>query len=495
MADTASVEQVINEVARRCGELVIECADVGGHVAAASGRMDETIGELDRFDAVAAALARDQRNVAVAIDQARRLSEQVKSKLTQGRTSIIESVSGFAELTTMVIELSDRMARIADALADVQQVSSLIGGIAKQTNMLALNAAIEAARGGEASDAFAVVAREVKKLAQDTRDATRRIDHTVEALACEASAFGQQISSGVEQSRAAQRRLEMIETTVDDIGSIVVLVDEQTDGIERSTGQMHHSISAVQTEMAATAAATRATGATLTGARARLEALETVGNLMLDRLANSGVRIDDSAQIDVAKQVGAEITDLVEAALRRGDIAMQDIFDFDYRPIPGSNPEQFSTRFNAFADAHIRPILDRVTARTPMSIGCVISDINGYLPTHLSLRSQPQGPDVQWNGTWSRNRRKMMDDCTQRAIDSTAPAMLSCYRMTLGGGEFLPLKNVFVPLFFGGRRWGNYELAYVDRFSAASDAVSAAALEKSLAAIRGARPELQRRAG
>ncbi len=495
MADGASVEQVINEVARRCGELVIECADVGGHVSSASNRMDETIDELDRFDAVAAALARDQNNVAAAIDQARRLSEQVKSKLTQGRRSIIESVSGFADLTTMVIELSDRMARIAGALADVQQVSFLIGGIAKQTNMLALNAAIEAARGGEGSDAFAVVAREVKKLAQDTRDATRRIDDTVEALSCEATAFGQQITHGVEQSRAAQQRLEMIETTVADIGSIVVLVDEQTDGIERSTSQMQHSISAVQTEMAASAAATRATGTTLRLARERLEGLETAGNLMLDRLANSGVRIDDSAQIDIAIKIGAEITDLVEAGLRRGDIAMHDVFDFDYRPVSGSNPEQFTTRFNAFADAHIRPLLDRVTAQTPMSIGCVISDINGYLPTHLSLRSQPQGPDIEWNSTWSRDRRKMMDDCTQRAVDSTAPAMLACYRMTLGGGDFLPLKNVFVPLIFCGRRWGNYELAYVDQFSAASDMISSAALEQSLASVRGARPQPVRRAG
>ncbi|MFX7906682.1 methyl-accepting chemotaxis protein, partial [Acinetobacter baumannii] len=84
--------------------------------------------------------------------------------LDHGRASIINSVAGFQDLTALVQQLADGMARIGDALGQVQQVSQMIGGIARQTNMLALNAAIEAARAGEAGQAFAVVATEVKKL-------------------------------------------------------------------------------------------------------------------------------------------------------------------------------------------------------------------------------------------------------------------------------------------------------------------------------------------
>jgi len=126
-----------------------------------------------------------------------------------------------------------------------------------------------------------------------------------------------------------------------------------------------------------------------------------------------------------------------------------------------------------------------VTRDVERSIGCVVSDVNGYLPTHLTLRSQPQGADPEWNNTWSRNRRQMgLDDCMRRALASTAPAMLNCYRMKLGHNEFLPLKNVFVPLWFEGRRWGNYELAYVDIASAASESITPQALEESLARMR-----------
>lgn len=485
MGQDAAVEIVVRDVARSCGSLVIECADVGGHVTAISERMDQTIADLDRFDAVANTLSRDQASVARAIEQAQRLSEDVKDKLTQGRESIIDSVSGFQDLTALVQQLSDGMARIVGALDQVQQVSQLIGGIARQTNMLALNAAIEAARAGEAGEAFAVVATEVKKLAQNTRDATDRIDQTVAQLTAEATSFGAAIDYGVRESQAARANISAIEATVDDIGTIVTLVDEQTAGIARSTEQMHASISAVQREMAVSAQATRENGQALRLARARLDGLETSANLMLDQMASSGVTIDDTPLISIAKGVAAEITAIVDAAITRGVIGIDDVFDTDYRLIPGTNPEQFSVRFNDFADAHIRPVLDRVMVSTPRSVGCVISDKNGYLPTHSSLRSQPQGSDPEWNNTWSRNRRQMgLDDATMRAVDSNAPAMLNCYRMTLGNGEFLPLKNVFVPLYFGGRRWGNYELAYVDKRSTAADSITQEALERSLAAMR-----------
>jgi methyl-accepting chemotaxis protein len=53
-----------------------------------------------------------------------------------------------------------------------------------------------------------------------------------------------------------------------------------------------------------------------------------------------------------------------------------------------------------------------------------------------------------------------MDDVTRKALDSDRPT-LATYRMVLGD-DAIAVKNVFVPLHFGGRRWGNYELAYRD---------------------------------
>lgn len=487
MSETSQdLTDIVGNLARHCSALVMECAEANGHVQTMSDRMNLRVAQLGRLEKVTIALADDQRQVTNAVIQAQRLSNEIQAKLLHGRASITESVAGFSEVTDLVLQLGDRINRIIGALADVQEVSALISGIAKQTNMLALNAAIEAARAGESGGAFAIVATEVKKLAQHTREATDRINDTISALADEADHFGQEISTSVEKSKAAAVNIAAIETTVQDIGTIVDLVDEQSAGISRSAGQMQGSIAAVRDEMTQAAESVRANGAALGDVRNRLEKLETLGNAMLDKVANSGIEIDDSRNIKIALDVAAEITAIVEGAINRGTLSAADVFDFDYQRVPGSNPEQYTTRFNSFADTYIRPILDRMKHDVEKSIGSVISDINGYLPTHLSLRSQPQGADPEWNNTWSRNRRIMMDACTQRAIANESTMLLNCYRMTLGKGHFLPLKSVFVPLRFHGRRWGNYEFAYVDEYTAMAESISPAALAESIAKARGA---------
>ena len=54
-----------------------------------------------------------------------------------------------------------------------------------------------------------------------------------------------------------------------------------------------------------------------------------------------------------------------------------------------------------------------------------------------------------------------MDETTRNACETDKPAMLATYRMELGD-RYIPVKNVFVPIYFKGRRWGNFELAYRD---------------------------------
>lgn len=97
MTTTPEIEAIIADVARRCGSLVMECADVGGHVAVASDQIDRTIADLDGFDAVADALASDHARVLAAVNQARILSAQAKQQLTAGTNAIVDSVSSFSE--------------------------------------------------------------------------------------------------------------------------------------------------------------------------------------------------------------------------------------------------------------------------------------------------------------------------------------------------------------------------------------------------------------
>jgi methyl-accepting chemotaxis protein len=454
-------ENAIRAVARDCGSLSMECSDVAGYVQDVATRINEHLKMLDGLEEVTTRLLSDQARVSDSTDEARLLSEQARAKLEAGREAIEGTISGFKSLTDLVVQLGERMAGFAIAMNQVQTVSSTIETIARKTNMLALNATIEAARAGEAGRSFAVVAAEVKKLAHDTRSATSQIASTIGELTREASAVTTEIKTGVERSRAAQSGFGQISETVREVSEIVTMVDRQTEGIAHSTSMIQTSVDRVKAGLTDFAGDARDNGNQLTQAQKRLAHLEMMSNTMLDTLANSGAEIDDTPFILKAQEAMRAIQTIVERGIDAGEISIDEVFDRDYKLIEGTNPPQYDSHFCDYADKHVRPILDRVKGSDDRLIGSAITDVNGYLPTHLSERSHEPGPDPVWNDAHCRNKRIFMDETTGAAIASEKPAMLATYRMELGD-KFIPVKNVFVPLWIKGRRWGNYELAYRD---------------------------------
>ena len=463
---SSAVEQLdssaINDVARSCGSLAIECSDVSGYVSVVSGRIAENLQTLDKLEDITRRLLLDQARVSESTDEARLLSERARDKLENGRAAIADTIGIFSGLADLVVQLGDRMAGFAAAMEQVQNVSASIEAIANKTNMLALNATIEAARAGEAGRSFAVVAAEVKKLAHDTRAATSEIGSTIASLTREATLVTSEIKTGVDRSRIAQGGFVTINETIRDVADLVAMVDRQTDGIAQSTSAIQRSFDRVKGGLAHFATDARANGGQLIQAQDRLTKLEELSSLMLDKLASCGVRIDDTAFIEVAQTYCAEIAAVIEQRIDQGEISLEDVFDQNYRLIPGTDPEQFENGFCDFADRHIRPILDRIKITDKRYVGPVISDMNGYLPTHRTERSRPPGPNLEWNQQYCRNRRIMMDEATSRALRSDAPAMLAAYSVQFSEGNYIAVKNVFVPLRIKGRRWGNFELAYRD---------------------------------
>ena len=454
-------ENAIRAVARDCGSLSIECSDVAGYVSGVATRISENLKMLDQLEEVTTRLLTDQGRVADSTDEARLLAEQAKAKLDAGREAIDGTIEGFKGLTELVVQLGERMAGFASAMSQVQTVSSTIEAIARKTNMLALNATIEAARAGDAGRSFAVVAAEVKKLAHVTRAATSQIASTIGELTREAGAVTSEIKTGVDRSREAQKGFGQISDTVREVSEIVGMVDRQTEGIAHSTSMIQTSVDRVKAGLTDFAGDARDNGQELLSARARLQHLESMSNTMLDTLANSGAEIDDTPFILKAQDAMRAIQAAVERAIAAGEVTEDQVFDRNYKLVEGSNPAQYETGFCEVADKYVRPILDRFKGGDSRIIGSAITDVNGYLPTHLSERSHEPGPDPVWNDAHCRNKRIFMDETTRNAINSNRPALLATYRMELGD-KYIPVKNVFVPLWVNGRRWGNFELAYRD---------------------------------
>ena len=300
------------------------------------------------------------------------------------------------------------------------------------------------------------------KLAHDTRSATSQIASTVASLTREAEAVTSEIKSGVAKSRVVQSSFTAINDTVRDVADIVAMVDRQTDGIAQSTALIQQSVDSVKgglTDFAADApmadsCTPHRTGlpssnccptACSTGWRAAASASTTPSSS--NARAAGQPRSDQHHRTGNPPRRDQRGSGVRYQLLAHAGHQSGTIYDWLLRFCRLPHPARF---------------LDWLVASDPRHFGCVISDINGYLPTHVTDRSKPQGSDPGRNAENCRNRRNMIDDPTRRAIESEKEAMLVTYRINLSEGRYLAVKNVFVPLYAAGRRWGNLFLTYRD---------------------------------
>jgi methyl-accepting chemotaxis protein len=459
--EAAADPRLMDQAAAQCGVLAVGCTDAAGQVQSVAASVAEQAKTLTDLQAVMASLETDQRQVTDATDEARMLSDNARKRLTDGASIVATSIAEFSQLTAMVTRLGTQITGFSSAMEQVRRTTQIIDGIARTTNMLALNAAIEAEKAGEAGRTFAVVAAEVKKLAQDTRAAIDEIGITMDSLTSEGETFVSEIQNGMARSRQAEAGFARINETVAEVIDLVGQVDRQTDDIARSTSLIHDSVCRVGDELDGFVDAAKANSDRLGGAIAHIGSLEIGANQMLDMIVHSGFAPADRHFVDIALVATDTVAGAVEAAIASNILPSDAVFDTDYRPVAGSNPPQFETRFCATADQIVQPLLDAVVASDERITGAVITDMTGYLPTHISARSLPQRPDdPAWNALNCRNKCNFMDDATARAIASDADFMLTTYRQNLGVHGYRTVKNVFVPLYFGGKRWGNLEVAY-----------------------------------
>ncbi|MDX1558093.1 MAG: methyl-accepting chemotaxis protein [Marinobacter sp.] len=152
---------------------------------------------------------------------AKTLSHEASEAARDGSTRVGQSADSIRKLADVVRNSASSVEALAENSHEISHAITEIRGIAEQTNLLALNAAIEAARAGEQGRGFAVVADEVRKLAQRVQDSTDQIQGTIDRLLSAISTAVNQMTGSsedatrcVEESEEGRRALEAINEVV-----------------------------------------------------------------------------------------------------------------------------------------------------------------------------------------------------------------------------------------------------------------------------------------
>jgi len=447
----------LGEKLSKLGLDIAVTADVLGEIADVSTQDREQfsafVGELNM-------LQETTKEISINISEATTVATEANEKIHGSRSTVDEAGEEIKRMIDAVKNSEDRMEQLSNAIENVGGIISVINSIAKQTNLLALNATIEAARAGEAGKGFSVVANEVKGLASSTSNATTQIEETLAEIK---NGFESLKVTSQETSSTALnvgKKTETFGAILDNVSEAMTTIDRKTGIIDQQMGVVSDACQEFVTISDNVSHNLEDSTEKLNVSAKTMRSVADDTDKMVLRTALNGSNKSERDVINFAVYAQEKVSAIISDGVEKGLVTLDELFERNHDEIPGTNPLQHLAKHSKFIDAHIQPVIEEVVAGDDRIAWCAMIDDTAYITANILAVSKPQGDDPIWNMANCRNHRYFPDRAAKRAGQNKEPLLLQTYRRDMGGGVFVPMKDISAPIVIGGRHWGGFRIGY-----------------------------------
>ena len=373
-------------------------------------------------------------------------------RIARGSLTEMQDIAGkINAVSDKVLQFNQTVDELSQRSESVKQIAVLIREVADQTNLLALNAAIEAARAGEAGRGFAVVADEVRKLAERVNKATAEIVGNINGM------------------------LELVSETRSENEVINADVLQTREVVDRSARQFEHMVGefeATGAQLTQIAAAMGSLSDTNASVHEKVTAINELSRIVAQQMDDSEQRTAQLTKategvqelvsrfktgrgaFDQAVEQARRFRDRVQEQLEQMAANHVDVFERRYQPVPNTNPTKFRTAWGDDFARRCQSILDDSLAATRGAAFAVAVNADSYLPVHNTKFSKPLTGNYEQDLVGNRTCRKFESPSELRAARNTEPLLLQTYLRDTG--EIL--CDIAMPLMVSGRHWGNVRI-------------------------------------
>lgn len=226
------LESLVSAMASASTQLTAQIEHSDRGAADAAHRLAVSATSMGEMNATVQDVARNAGSASVA-------SQETKEKAENGAKVVAQSLESISEVHQISMQLKEDMGQLNANAQSITNIMNVIGDIADQTNLLALNAAIEAARAGEAGRGFAVVADEVRKLAEKTMASTNDVAAAIQTMLASTNKSQSSVDQAVQRieeatqlandsGRALEDIVSTAQSTSDQVNAIAAAAEEQS---------------------------------------------------------------------------------------------------------------------------------------------------------------------------------------------------------------------------------------------------------------------------